>query len=135
METTIKNEKKLMEDYIEKRNRYEELKKQATAAKEEYDQALSDLAAHMIESGKKSLNFQGVGTVTLLEPIIRANVLKENQELLLNFVREIGRGECIKESIHHSTLGTLIKELLSQGKALPEYIGYYLEPSIRLMKE
>ena len=122
--------RKLVSEYVEHRKKYEEIKATLNEAQEAYKDSAGKLAEFMMQHALKTLKYDDLGAVTLKEPIVRPNVLKENEEKLFEFVKSIGRGEVIKASIHPSTLGSLIKSLLSEGQTLPEFVGYYLEPSL-----
>lgn len=122
--------RRLVEEYVTARSKYEQLDAARKEANELYRDAVGKLAEFMTANALKSLKYEDLGAVTLKEPIVRPNVLKENEDKLFAYVREIGRGEVIKENIHHLTLGALIRDVLAEGKELPEFVGYYLEPSL-----
>lgn len=130
VETMQETHRQFVETYVVARRKYEALQAEADAANAVYREAQGKLAIFMQEGGLKTLKYDDLGAVTLKEPTVRPNVLKENQEKLFEYVRSIGREDAIKASIHPSTLGSLIRGLLAEGKTLPEFVGYYLEPSL-----
>ena len=130
VEMTAETHRQFVEAYVIARRKYEELQANADAANAAYREAYGKLAVFMQEGGLKTLKYDDLGAVTLKEPTVRPNILKENQDKLFEYVRSIGREDVIKANIHPSTLGALIRGLLAEGQALPEFVGYYLEPSL-----
>lgn len=83
-------------------------------------------------SAEATAHYEGVGHFKLMKPRLYANVTKENQDRLLSFLQEIGREDLIKTVVMPQTLSTFVKERVENGEAVPEFIGYYLKPSLRL---
>ena len=77
--------------------------------------------------------YEGLGYVRQMEPKLYASYAKENEAECFAFVKEQGRGDVIKETIHPGTLSSLVKELIEAGKPIPEgVITYYFKKTARL---
>ncbi len=79
-------------------------------------------------------HYEGVGHYKRMRPRLYANVTKENQAKLFDFLAEIGRTDLIKEAVAPQTLSTFVKERIENGEKVPEFIGYYLKNTLRLFE-
>ena len=87
------------------------------------------------KDAKSTAKYVGIGHVTLMKPRLFARYNKEDEDKVFSFLREEGRGDIVKETVHASSLSTFVKEAISDGKAVPEYIPYYMQAKCRLFKE
>lgn len=55
-----------------------------------------------------------------------------NYNLLKQWLIDIKATDIIKETVHHQTLGSLLKEWVSQGNQLPPFCTSYTKEDIRL---
>ncbi len=123
-------EYKLAKDDVE---RLEELSK---TAKDRFDKAQLALVEELqMKGASQTAKYDGVGRISILKPLVGARSLDE--EKLFEFLKENGRDDLIKLTVHHKTLGSFVKEQLDAGDAgikLPDFIEYWFKLSTRLTK-
>jgi len=82
-------------------------------------------------NAKRTTTYENIGSVTLKAPLIYAELDKEYEEAVFDFVRQAGEPEIIKLSIHPSTLSSFVDRCIEKGLALPGGLSYRFEPSIQ----
>lgn len=114
----------------EKRDR---LKDDLKAAQEELDQSefrlIEFLEAHSAVSTAK---YEGLGYAQIQKPRLYANCRQENMDDLIEFLQTQNREDLIKTTVMPQSLSSFTSECIEQGIEVPEFITYYLKPSIRL---
>lgn len=114
----------------EKRDR---LKDDLKAAQEELDQSefrlIEFLEAHSAVSTAK---YEGLGYAQIQKPRLYANCRQENMDDLMEFLQMQNREDLIKTTVMPQSLSSFTSECIEQGIEIPEFITYYLKPSIRL---
>ena len=91
----------------------------------------AEIVQLMVDSNLKTVKFDDLGSITLLEPTPRPKYAKESEATVFEFVTKNGGEGIIKPSIHPSTFSSFIKELLKNGTSIPDYIQVFFQPSIR----
>ena len=77
--------------------------------------------------------YEGLGYVRFMTPKLYASYKKENEAEVFAFAKTQGRSDIIKEAIHSGTLSSFVKELIDQGKEIPEgVITYYFKDTAQL---
>lgn len=126
------NEQDLVAQYKEQYELAESLDAQSKQAKSALEETKARLTELMQSQGKeRTATYEGVGYVSLVKPKVRARCLEENKEDLFFYLRSIGREDLIKEAVNAISLSSFVKEQIEEGKELPPFINYYLEPQIR----
>ena len=114
----------------EKRDR---LKDDLKAAQEELDQSefrlIEFLESHSAVSTAK---YEGLGYAQIQKPRLYANCRQENMDDLMEFLQTQNREDLIKTTVMPQSLSSFTSECIEQGIEIPEFITYYLKPSIRL---
>jgi len=114
----------------EKRDR---LKDDLKAAQEELDQSefrlIEFLESHSAVSTAK---YEGLGYAQIQKPRLYANCRQENMDDLMEFLQMQNREDLIKTTVMPQSLSSFTSECIEQGIEIPEFITYYLKPSIRL---
>lgn len=65
-----------------------------------------------------------------------ANIKKENVEQALDWLRENGGEDIIKETVNHNTLSAFLKSEMEENKEIPEELfSVYVQPSISLTRK
>ena len=95
--------------------------------------AEQQIPEYMEENEIEKLSVAGVGTVYLTQKVY-ANVKAENREAFMDWLRETGHEDLIKEQVHPSTLNAFAKEQISEGKELPEVLDARLYPTATLRR-
>jgi hypothetical protein len=117
------------------REKVDKLEDELKALKDQELKAESALIELLEANGAEaSAHYEGVGHFKLMKPRLYANVTKENQEKLFGFLAEINREDLIKTTVMPQTLSTFVKERIENGDTIPDFIGYYLKPSLRLFE-
>lgn len=122
-----------------------EAQKTAQAA---YDRAENALIEYMQAKQLKTTGkYAGLGSATLVKPRLYANYLKENEEQVFKFLKDVGRGDLIKETVNKNSLSGFVKEMLENPDpenpvSIPDVqmaeagtvplISFHLQPSIKL---
>lgn len=120
--------------------KYRYAKELLTKAENQHDEArksVEEIEAELIdllqaEGKERTAKYEGVGFISLMSPRVYASCLKDNEEELFSYLKGIGRDDMIRPTVNARTLSSLIKELIDEGKQIPECVNYYLKPSIRL---
>ena len=132
---TVDREHKLVKEYIETSAELAKLKANATEKQKLVDKLRDDIIDMLNEEEKTATaKYEGLGSISLVSAKVRVNQRKDLQPQLFEYLRSIGREDIISESANSSSLSVLVKEMLAEGKAVPEFIPYYLQPSIRINK-
>jgi len=115
------------------KDRRDELKKSLKIAQENFERAESALIEFLeSHSAVSTAKYEGLGYVQMHKPRLYANCKQENMEQLFGFLEQQNRGDLIKTTVMPQTLSTFTKECIENGIEVPEFITYYLKPSIRL---
>jgi len=114
----------------EKRDR---MKDDLKSAQEELDQTefrlIEFLESHSAVSTAK---YEGLGYAQIQKPRLYANCRQENMDELFEFLQTQNREDLIKTTVMPQSLSSFTSECIEQGIEIPEFITYYLKPSIRL---
>ena len=109
------------------------LKESLKTAQEEFERAESALIEFLeSHSAVSTAKYEGLGYAQIQKPRLYANCKQENMEQLFGFLEQQGREDLIKTTVMPQTLSTFTKECIEDGIEVPEFITYYLKPSIRL---
>ena len=131
--TQYATERDLVQSLKISRDEVEMLEAQLKAAKEQEAKIESSLIELLeANSAEATAHYDGLGHFKLMKPRLYASVTKENQDKLFSFLDEIGRDDLIKTTVMPQTLSTFVKERIENGEEIPNFIGYYLKPSLRL---
>jgi hypothetical protein len=102
-------------------------------AEEKFDKAESAILELLEATGAETTaRYEGLGYVRQMEPKLYASYAKENEEQVFRFAKSQKRDDIIKEMIHPGTLSSFVKELIEQGREIPEVISYYFKKKARL---
>jgi len=125
-------ERDLVIKFRDAKKKKDDLDHQLKEAKKEFERAESVLIEFLEgNEATSSAKYDGIGYVTIPKPRVYANCKKENQETLFQYLEEIERTDMIKTSVNSQTLSSFVKELLDEGKPIPEFIGHYLKTTLR----
>lgn len=58
----------------------------------------------------------------------------KDEEQLFKYLRSIGRDDLLKLTCHHRSLSSFAKEMLDEGKELPDFIEVWFKPVTMLTK-
>ena len=129
-------EKELVERYRKAKEDYKAVSDAASLAKTEMLSLEEEIVKYMVDNQKKrTAGYEDIGSVTLNKPKVRASCVEANKPKLFDYLEEISRKDMIKTSVHVSSLSTLVKEILEEGKEPPKFISYYLQDSLTLNKK
>ena len=126
-------ERELVLEYSKAKEEVEELEDKLKLAKDRFDKAQSQLVEELqIKGASQTAKYDGVGRITILKPLIGARSI--NEDALFDYLKQIGRDDLMKISVHHKTLSSFVKEMLDGGQEIPDFIEYWFKPSTRLTK-
>lgn len=132
METTT-TERDLVLRFREARDKKEAVKSALDVASQEYDSAEAALI-ELLQSRNASATarYAGVGYVSLVKPRLYASCKKENEARLFEFLEQEGRVDLVKQTVNAAALSGFVKEKVEVGAPIPEFITFFLQPSVRL---
>lgn len=126
-------ERELVLEYASAKEEVEKLEDTLKLAKDRFEKAQRLLVEELqSKSASQTAKYDGIGRITILKPLIGARSIDE--EKLFGYLRQIGRDDLMKMTVHHKTLSSFVKELLDAGMDIPEFIEYWFKPSTRLTK-
>lgn len=126
-------ERELVLEYKLAKDEVERLEDESKKAKNRFEIAQAKLVEELQSKGaSKTAKYDGVGTITLMKPLVGAR--SENEDVLFDYLKQIGRDDLIKPTVHHKTLSSFVKEMLDAGMEIPDFIEYWFKPSTRLTK-
>ncbi len=128
-------ERELLQAYVGLRNKKERLEAESSATGKEMEAAKNKLVEYLDDMGKKSTgNYPDLGSVLITEPIAAVSVPEEHKAEQFVFLKQIGAGAVIKETVHHATFASLIRERMQSGEEIPEYVKIVYIPQVKYTK-
>ena len=126
-------ERDLVAQFRRAKEKRDNLKDDLKAAQVEYDMTESRLI-ELLESNSaiSTDKYEGLVYEQIQKPRLYASCKEENMERLFDFLREKAREDLIKTTVMPQTLSSFVKECIETGIEIPDYVSYYLKPSIRL---
>ena len=120
--------------------RFKSVKEKRDALKEELKQAQEEyektefVLIEFLESNSaiSTAKYEGIGYVQIQKPRLYANCKEENMQNLFEFLKDQGREDLIKTTVLPQSLSSFTSECIESGIDIPEYVNYYLKPSLRL---
>jgi len=126
-----RTERELIEHLAKVKFELEIITAQKTKLEEEFKNLKYIVANMLMDMDAKTTTKFEIGSVSLLKPLVRAEIDKNREEEVFDFVRKVGEPEIIKLSIHPQSLYGFVGRCIDSGLALPDSITSWFEPSIR----
>jgi len=115
------------------REKRDEFKDSLKTAQEELDRTEARLIEFLeAHSAISTAKYEGLGYAQIQKPRLYANCRQENMDDLISFLKSLKREDLVKTTVMPQSLSSFTSECIEQGVELPEFITYYLKPSIRL---
>ena len=129
-------EKELLTKWADIRARVEKLESELKIAEKEEAEAEAVLIEYMQEKQiKTTAKYSGLGFATLVEPKLYARCAEGAKEKLFGFLKEIGREDLIKPTVHPATLKSFVGEIVQTGEvSIPDFIEYGYVQGISLYR-
>lgn len=129
------DEKELVEKYISARTKVEATKLILGESNRILEECESKILEYLEAQGKKDTGmFPGLGKITVTVPRVYATCKEENKETCFAYLKQMERGDLIKETVNSMSLSSFTKEILESGQEVPDCISYYLKPSIKFTR-
>lgn len=126
-------ERELVLEYSQAKEEVEATEETLKKAKDRFDKAQAKLVEELQTKGaSQTAKYDGIGRITILQPLIGARSM--NEDALFDYLKQIGRDDLMKVSVHHKTLSSFVKEMLDGGQEIPDFIEYWFKASTRLTK-
>jgi len=126
-------ERDLVAQFRRAKENRDRIKDDLKDAQAEYDMAESRLIEFLeSNSAISTAKYEGLGYAQIQKPRLYASCKEENMERLFDFLRVKAREDLIKTTVMPQTLSNFVKECIETGIEIPDYVSYYLKPSIRL---
>mgnify|MGYP000985881292 CR=1 FL=1 len=136
LELLDEEEFKVVSDLTNAKRRKTELNKEVEKAKSEFgraEEAMLEFLNRMAVQGTRQ--YAGVGQVTIDGVEVHASITEEAKPTAFREIREMGRGEIIKETIHPATLDSFVSELKDTGVPVPKSISVFERPKLSFAKK
>lgn len=79
-----------------------------------------EIALYLESQDKKSTaRYEGIGHLTLAEPVARVRVDKEQEGVLFDWLRKNELGDIIRTNVNSNTLGAVVRNRLKDGFSEP----------------
>jgi hypothetical protein len=115
------------------KERRDQMKEALKQAQEEFEQEESRLIEFLEgNSAISTAKYEGIGYAQIQKPRLYASCRQEDLNRLFDFLKEQEREDLIKTTVMPQSLSSFTKERIEEGLEVPEFISYYLKPSIRL---
>ena len=125
-ETANDDERTLVERFSSLKLRVDELDTALKIATKECEETEARLMKLLEDDEKKcSAKYQGLGHVTIVEGKGYSAIEKGRQEDVLGYLKEIGRDDMIKTTVHSATLTAFVNQCLKQNEPLPPGVTHY----------
>jgi len=92
-----------------------------------------EINAAMLEQGISNLKIDGVGTAYVASRLY-ASVRKADVDRTVEWLKQIGIGDISTRTINSSTLSAIIKDLLDEGKSIPDFVNYYVKNTVNIRR-
>jgi len=126
-------EKELVLEYKLAKDEVERLEEESKKAKDRFEKAQDKLVEELQTKGaSQTAKYDGIGRITIMKPLVGAR--SKDEDVLFDYLKQIGRDDLIKQTVHHRTLSSFVKEMLETGKEIPDFIEYWFKPSTRPTK-
>jgi len=122
--------RELMEKYVLARIRKDQAAKIKTEAENDLTAVTLEITDYMADAGLHSVNFEDLGSLLVKEPTPRPSYNKSFEEDVRKFLRENGGADLIRETVNASSFASFIKEKITEGVTIPEFIKIYFQPSV-----
>ena len=128
-------EKELVTKFKEAKEQRDHHKKQLEQSQQDYEKAEARLIEYLeSNSATATATYEGIGYAQLQKPRLYANCRQEDVGKLFGYLKEQNRADLIKTAVAPQSLSSFVSECVESGTAVPEFISYYLKPSLRLYK-
>jgi|GEM_PF-941262 len=128
-------EKELVARFREAKERRDHHKKQLEESQQSYEEAESRLIEYLeSNSATATATYEGIGYAQLQKPRLYASCRQEDTHKLFDYLKEKDRADLIKTGVAPQSLSGFVSECVEGGETVPEFISYYLKPSLRLYK-
>lgn len=117
-------EKRLLSEYVASRQAVDNVKKQLIEKQQNLRQSEANLRRYMEENGIESTSkYEDLGRFSLGNPIINVAFDKENYayEEAISWCQSHGFSDAVKQTIHHATLGALVRSVIDEGGEVPDF--------------
>ncbi len=127
------DERDLLNRFKCAKERRDQMKEALKQAQEEFEQEESRLIEFLeANSAISTAKYEGIGYAQIQKPRLYASCRQEDMDRLFDFLKEQDREDLIKTTVMPQSLSSFTKERIEEGLEVPEFINYYLKPSIRL---
>lgn len=136
MELLDEVEYELVRDIVSAKRLKTRLNKEIAEAQTAYGKAEEAMRMHFERRAVMGTKrYAGFGQVSIDGVDVYPSIPEEDKEKAFQEIEEMGRGEIIKRSIHHSTLESFVNELLDAGAKVPEHVKYFTKPKLSFAKK
>ena len=121
--------KDLVKALFEQRQKKESLEHELAKVKEQYNHLEQELAEQMIQEDiERTATYKNIGFVTLKYRTPFYHCPKDNEPNLRTYLVDKGLGDVYKETVHPSTLRSVLHEIEEAGEILPDFIHKHEKP-------
>lgn len=124
-----------MQDYVNARLERDRIEKLLEESKETLVKAESDLIKAMEDNGvEATAKYEGLGRFQICKPSIRVSIEQGRETDAYQYLRYMGEGDLIKETIHWKSLSSIIGQKVEKNESLPDCFKYYFMNNVKWEK-
>ena len=90
-----------------------------------------ELHSRLVAAGLKGLKLDTGHTIT---PTMRVHASMRDPEAVLQWLREIGLGGLIQETVNRQTFEAQVRRLLEEGEDIPDCVNIYEKPVLQVRR-
>lgn len=125
-------EQELLNSYVTARKEVKRLDDLLKEAKDVLEKAETLLIGYMDDNSITSTaKYDELGRVSKIAPMLRVSIEPGKEPEAMDFLRSIGEGNAIRETIHWKTLSSIMKGKIEKNEPLPDSFKYYFQEQVR----
>ena len=128
-------EREMLQNYADARLEAEQLSEQlkdAEAARNIAEATIID--ALESKDATATAKYEGLGSLSLMKPKVRASVNEEYKEDLYEFLKDQNCDTIIRKYVHYTDLDKFVASLLEEGVSYPEFITYIWKKGVQFRR-
>jgi hypothetical protein len=128
------DEKQLVEEILTKRSEVASIEETLKNAKSDLSRAEGRLIQYLQDRDQtRTGSYEGLGSISI-RSFNTYKVSEENKDMFFKFLKDNDLGSVVKETIHHKTMDRVINDLITEGKAVPEYVESFNITTVQVNK-
>lgn len=116
----------LAAEFAELKKEKEQITLRLKTVNEELEIKEAKLMEMLEAQNLEQVRYETIGLFTIKKPRVTASIVEGQEDILFENLEKLGRGDLVKRNVNRISLASFFKELLEQGKEIPQGGSYYL---------